>query len=204
MSLTKKVTHTLSAAALMLLSLTPHTGVCVPNVVLPNSNHFNPVIQDLVDQTSTGNIEEIQSLLKGVGETLAKSDDTLVDSREFLQAFLNAINTRFGISLTLSDIVQLTKESIHELPIPKAEMEEYLMDLDWIEQGADQREHVNPKRFCGAKQGKHKHGPGVWGWLIVATVTAGAVIICVVNPGATTAVVAGALEVGKLVLDKKN
>ncbi len=89
-------------------------------------------ICNLTNQISRGDIEGILQQLEIVTEILEKSDDAITDSCVFLKNFIDRVNSQFGTSLTLSQVLQCTKESIYKTSISDAEIENYFLGLNLL------------------------------------------------------------------------
>ncbi len=48
---------------------------------------------------------------------------------------------------------------------------------------------------------RHHKRSDIWSWLSVATVTAGAVVVCIFCPEAAIPVIEGAVEIGKMIIN---
>ncbi len=190
--------------SLSLLTAVPNIGTCFPAQEFPLSKNFSEydlLVNELVEQAYIGNASRVQELLQEVAETLKGSTNVLGDSRQFLQKLVDGMNARFGSALTLSDIIEATRESAHMFQIPEADEADYLEGLNWLD-GEDPEDTTLESDI--SKKHMKKSQKNVWDWLIVTSITIGAVAVCVYAPGvAITAfkVVVGAIDV--LLINKK-
>lgn len=172
----------------------------VSNAIFKTSSFsdYDSIIFDLVNQTSRGNIEGVLHQLENVAERLKRSDDAITDGSVFLQRFINSMNDLYGTSVTSPQILQLTREFVRWLPIPDDEIGNYFLGLDLIDnQPFGFVYHETP---CPLTLVRHHKRSNVWTWLSIATVTAGAVVVCVFCPEAAIPVIEGAVEIGKLII----
>lgn len=181
--------------------------ISIPNLAIadfriPNDYSYEftneIIIQNLLKEAKFGNIESLAFELNQITEKLCSSNDPLSDSCSFLQALTRAIHTQYSISVPLSNMLQLTRETVQKFQIPESELAKYFVGLDLIEY------HLAEADCSGSvslvKHHKEKHN--FWTWLSLATITAAAVTVCIVVPQATTAIIGGAVEVGKAALGK--
>ncbi len=156
------------------------------------------IIQDLFNRAEAIDMEGIDFQFKTIAEMLEHSNDALTDSCLFLEDLVKATNLRYGTSLHLSELLQLTRESIQKLQIPESQIEKYLVGLDLIDYHQSELNALGSVRLVK----HHKEKSNFWTWLTVATITAAAVTICIVLPQTAPAVIGGAVEVGKAAFGK--
>lgn len=162
------------------------------------SNSNGRMIQNLFHQAEMGDIEGIGFQLNQIAQMLQSSDDALTDSCWFLQDLVNAMNTQYGVSLTVSSLLHLTRETVQQFQIPENQMEKYFVGLDLIEYHQSELNSLGSVRLMK----HHKEKSNFWTWLSIATVTAAAVTVCIVVPQVAPAIIGGAVEIGKAALGK--
>jgi len=102
------------------------------------------------------------------------------------------------VSLTVSDLLHLTRKTIQQFQIPEEQMEKYFVGLDLIEYHQSELNSLGSVRLIK----HHKEKSNFWTWLSIATITAGAVTVCIFVPEAAPGIIGGAVELGKSVLGK--
>ncbi len=158
------------------------------------------MVSYLADQTNRGNVAGILQQLGNVADELAKSEDAITDSRKFLEHFIDRMNSQYGTAVTLPQAIQFTRELIPQLSISDREVADYFAGLSLIDSNASgftYNDNLSYVQLASHKSGKF------WTWLSVATVTVGAVVVCIFCPQAAVPVINGAVEIGKLIVDNQ-
>lgn len=113
MKTTKK--NRLSSTILMSFSalcMVPNTGTCNPPVTTAIFNpsfllSYDSIISALSDRTKSGDVGGILHELENAAEILEDSTDPVADSCAFLQNLINRMNSEFGTSVTLTEVLRL-------------------------------------------------------------------------------------------------
>lgn len=186
--------------------LIPSTGSSNPALVTGIFSSAIPInwditIYKLTNQIQIGKTEYILKELEIIASMIEKSEDAVTDSYIFLQRFIDKMNDHFGASLTVPQILQLTKETILRCPIPNYEIDKYFWGLDLIE---NEISGISCHKNSGyLNLIRHEKNNNFWTWLSVATVTAGAVVVCIFCPGASTEVIKGAVKIGETLINNQ-
>lgn len=170
------------------------------SVFFPSSGDFDAIICNLLNHAHGGDMEGVDLQFKNIAEMLEQSDDALRDSYQFLDELVNKLNSQYGTSLTVSELLQITRESIRRFPLTENNIEKYQFGLDLIELHQASLNKLDPGGFVAIKH--HKNKSNVWTWLSVATISVAAVTLCILLPESAPAVISGAVEVGKAALGK--
>lgn len=112
------------------------------------------------------------------------------------------MNNQFGTMVTLSEVIHLTRELISHIPMPDSESEEYFLGLNLIDNNTPGFAYGESLGFLNLIRHHHNRS-NVWTWLSVATVTAGAVAVCIFCPGTAVPVISGAVEIGKAIISNQ-
>jgi hypothetical protein len=172
-----------------------------PTITFSPSSDLNSIAHHLFNHAEGGDVEGINQQLEGIAETLARSDDALSNSCHFLQSLVNRMNAQYGASLTLSKLLQITRESMHQFQIPEDQIENCAVGLDLIE--LHQSSLCEKELLDFVHLAKHKKSKSdFWSWLAIATVSAAATVVCIIVPQVAPAVIGGAVEVGKAAFGK--
>lgn len=172
-----------------------------PAIFKPLSPYYNGSAEhNLAREINKGNITGILEQLQSSAELIRGSNDPIGDSRAFLQNTIDKMNAQFGTRVTLSEVVQFTRQSLDLLLIPGDEIDGYLLGLNLIE--GNSSDYAYSKEWGCVNFAKHNRSSNFWTWLSVATVTAGAVVVCIFCPEATIPVINGAVEIGKTIIDR--
>jgi hypothetical protein len=184
--------------------------VSIPNIATSFSEYpcqFSPyanfdfMTQTLFEYAIKGDVEGVQLQLKMIADMLEESDDGLNNSCQFLNALVNKINIQYGTSLTLSQLIQITRESIHQFRFPDNQFENCMVGLDFIELHQQSLNEIDCSKFVYLVKHR-KNNNNFWTWLSIATVSVAAVTVCIVVPQVAPGVIGGAVEIGKAVLGK--
>lgn len=190
----QRTTFCITIVCACISSIFPSYGFAYSNLICPSD--YDHIIYNLIECAHRNDIEGVELQLKNITVMLAESDDALRDSCEFIQHLVDKLNFYYGTTLTVSDVIRLSRTAIQQFPISEKLMQQYSVGFDLIEL-------QNEENPFDIQSIKHKNdNNSFWTWLSVATVTAGAVTICIFSPQSTPAVVGGAVEIAKALLGK--
>jgi hypothetical protein len=106
----------------------------------------------------TSDIDLVKDQLDALELSMKKSDNAILEGRQFIEAFLAQINSQYGISLSIPQACQLVKENLPTLNLPTETKESLLITIDFLalEEAAEisQLASKSPNLYCG--------GPLIW------------------------------------------
>jgi hypothetical protein len=110
------------------------TGVCIlcsfpqPAICLAvDGSESKEFVSDIVNHISDGNSDHLIERFDELEEVVQLSEDPLNESRKFLQSFIEELNIRHGLNLTIPQACVLVRENLHALQLP-VEAQNLLLD----------------------------------------------------------------------------
>ena len=102
-----------ATTSLCLLCCMPQPGFCI-DLPCPNSKEFVHLLLNHVADNNTDLLVERFDELEGA---LGVSSNPLKEGREFLQLFIEEINIKYGVNLTMQSACMLVRENLHVLQL---------------------------------------------------------------------------------------
>jgi hypothetical protein len=89
--------------------------------------------QEILDLVVTNDPEDqLEGTLEDLEQSISESEDPLAEARSFLHLFLEEVDVRYGIKLTIPEACQLTKNNIHLFELSAEDQAELLIALDLL------------------------------------------------------------------------
>ena len=99
-----------------LLCSIPLNGFCFEEADSPESNRFAIKILTQIDSQ---NLDAVLEEFDKLEEVFDASSDPLAEGRNFLQTFINELNIKYNLNLTIQDACKLVRENLHTLNLPE-------------------------------------------------------------------------------------
>lgn len=84
---------------------------------IPNDAYSESIVQqvagEILTQAQIGNEAVVLQKFNELEITLRGSENSLTEGRKFLESFINELNIRYSLNLTISDACQLVRENLH-------------------------------------------------------------------------------------------
>lgn len=106
----------LKVASICLLGSIPLNGICFEDKELPDSQK---IANEILNQVDTQNLDPLFEEFDKLEKIFDASTDPIDEGRQFLRSFINEINTRYGLTLTLRDACKLVRENLNNLNLPE-------------------------------------------------------------------------------------
>lgn len=100
-----------------------------------SSNETQSQVSNLFLKAEADDINGLNSQLNDIQKTVVGSLDPLQQSRDFLDSFIQEINIRYGLSLTLQQACILVNENVHLLNLSEEEQITLLAAIKLIQTG---------------------------------------------------------------------
>jgi hypothetical protein len=137
---------------------------------IPYSGYCNAA-QNLLSYAERSQTENVQQEIEELQDSILSSKDPVLESRKFLQSFIDEINIQYGMQLTMADACRLLRENLHLLQMPKESEGDFLAAIELFEseppvtkwQSTQLEAHIYPPwewSFFGLNKkhsSKHKH-----------------------------------------------
>lgn len=92
----------------------PHSALCLAIDESSSKEFVGGIINNISDGDSNRLIERFDELEGAIHS----SENPLQESRKFLQSFIEEINKRYGLNLTIQEACALVRENLHALQLP--------------------------------------------------------------------------------------
>ena len=99
---------------------------------IPYSGYCNAA-QNLLSYAKGSQTENVQKEIEELQQSILSSKDPALESRKFLQSFIDEINIQYGMQLTIADACRLLRENLHLLQIPKEFEGDFLTAIELFE-----------------------------------------------------------------------
>ncbi len=92
----------------------PLSGVCLD---IGESSESKNLVSQILVQVDAPNSDALVDEFDKLEDILDASSDPLAEGRTFLDKFLNEINAKYGLNLTIQDACKLVRENLHTLQL---------------------------------------------------------------------------------------
>ena len=104
----------LKIASVYLVCLFPLNGMCLDS---SESSESKKLVRDILVQVDAPNSDALVEEFDKFEDILDGSSDPLAEGRTFLDAFLQEINDKYNLNLTIQDACKLVRENLHTLSV---------------------------------------------------------------------------------------
>jgi len=163
-SLYRRLASVAMASVCILCSI-PQSGICLaPGGTEPRES-IDGILNHIIDSDSGLIVEKFDAL----EETIQSSANPLDESRKFLQSFINEINAKYQLALTVPEACRLIRENLHVLQIPQEAQPLLLATIELFE--SDSAQHPPSEQKQDLNQMTNFNGyslslswPWEWNW----------------------------------------
>ena len=97
------------------------------NCIAMDECKFQGVVENIIDCISDNDSDRLLEKFDNLEETIQSLTAPLKESRQFLQTFIEGINKKFGLQITINEACILIRRNLHTLNLPK-EMELMILE----------------------------------------------------------------------------
>lgn len=109
----------------------PYSVFCIDNDAFPPVKSAN----DLLTKVEFSDMGAVMNQCNEIEKSINVRQDQLAESRKFLQSFINELNVRYGLSLTVHEACQLVKTNLDVLQITPEQKESLMLAIKLFETG---------------------------------------------------------------------
>lgn len=92
--------------------------------------NIDKMASEICQEADTGNVDSLVAKFDSLEPMLVQTNDPVATAREFLEQFIQRINSRYGVNLSLLDTCEYIKNNMDELNIPTEIRSQFLQTLD--------------------------------------------------------------------------
>jgi hypothetical protein len=123
-----------AATSICILCCIPLDAVCLVTDELPNSPR---PASEILNQINAHNPDVLIEEFDRLNDVFDESGESLAEGRKFLQSFIEEVNSRYGLTLTMSEACKLVRENLHTLQVPLETQNIILTTIRSLEAGSD-------------------------------------------------------------------
>lgn len=116
-----------------------------------DNNRIEELASEIYVETEIGSLDSLVNKFDELEETLSDSSDPITEARVFLESFIQKLNYRYGINLSLLEICIYIKNNIDAFNIPIEIQPQFLKTIDLLIGYEEQKAHG-------------LHWPWEWNW----------------------------------------
>ena len=109
------------------------------------------------------NVDSVKAEFDQLHNVLSTSANPLNEARNFFQSFVNEINAKYGMTLTVPEAYQLIRVNLHSLQISTEVQNAILATLELLESGSD-RMLMETQNVDHGDECHSFHWPWEWKW----------------------------------------
>lgn len=118
-----------ATAGFCILCYIPHAGFCE----MDQGPDGCVLAKEILNLADSGNIDSIKSGFDQLETAVDSAEDPLAEGRKFLHSFIEELNARYGLALTIQDACKIVRENIHTLQIPLETQNLLLITIELLE-----------------------------------------------------------------------
>ena len=147
----------LATTTVCILCCIPHSGSCC-------ENDSNGLTREILQQADLSNADSLINQFDRIEENIASSSAPIEEGRKFFQSFINEINTRHGMNLTVPEACMLVRANLHNLEIPIESKELLLKTIDLIANSNSTPSQIQDFEKVAEFHRLHFYWPWEWKW----------------------------------------
>ena len=136
---------------------------CIPQQAFGHGKETDDSVRSILAQVDNGNPDLLIDEFDSLEDFFTQVDNPLNEGRKFFQAYINQINTRFGLNLTIPDACHLVRTNLEVLQIPLEAQNALLAIIELLE-GNSRPTQIQKDRLEQLKKMPALYWPWEWKW----------------------------------------